>query len=200
MIKIGLTGSYFCGIDKVSELFENLGVPVFDADLLLKYLINYSEPHRENIMYEFGGDIYSSIGLKSYKFERKRDVNDLINLIEYEIHHSYKRFNELNKDKLYTIFKYSYLFERGLQEGFDYTSCVYRPKYMRRQDMISKTFISVDKIDKILESEMDEISKKTKSDFVLENYNSSADLAMRVKNLDLKIMKKNPDYKPDFTF
>ena len=53
MIKVGLTGNFHSGQNQVSEILEKLDVPVFDADLILKYLINYSKPHNQKIHQEF---------------------------------------------------------------------------------------------------------------------------------------------------
>ena len=40
MIKVGLSGNRYAGKDAVSRLFEQIRVPVFDADIVLKFILN----------------------------------------------------------------------------------------------------------------------------------------------------------------
>ena len=42
MIKVGLSGNRYAGKDAVSRLFEQIRVPVFDADIVLKFILNYN--------------------------------------------------------------------------------------------------------------------------------------------------------------
>jgi dephospho-CoA kinase len=44
MYKVGLTGSYFPGLNEVAEEYNKLNIPLFDADLIFRFLIyNNSE-------------------------------------------------------------------------------------------------------------------------------------------------------------
>ena len=42
MLKVGLSGNRYAGKDAVSRLFEQIRVPVFDADIVLKFILNYN--------------------------------------------------------------------------------------------------------------------------------------------------------------
>ena len=44
MIEIGLTGCRYSGKTSVSKMFKQIGVPVFDADTILKFILNFSPP------------------------------------------------------------------------------------------------------------------------------------------------------------
>jgi dephospho-CoA kinase len=200
MIKVGLTGNYYSGQYEIGKLFEELDVPVFDADLILKYLINFSSKHIEKIRSELGENSYHMGLLKVNKFVDNRSWNKLIDIVEFDIVKAYEKFRLQHKDEFYTIFKYSYLFERKLNESMDLNISCYRPKYYRRNDMQTLTYMDSVSINKLLENEMDELFKNRKSDFVIDNYNTglNADsyiiigLENKVKNTHKSIMKKKP--------
>ena len=42
MIKIGLTGNRYSGKDRVCKIFEQISIPVFQADVVLKFIINHN--------------------------------------------------------------------------------------------------------------------------------------------------------------
>jgi dephospho-CoA kinase len=61
MIKVGLTGNRFSGKDTVCKLFEQIGVPVFNADVVLKFILNYNYEINYKIRNIFG-DVFSLKG------------------------------------------------------------------------------------------------------------------------------------------
>lgn len=200
MIKVGLTGNYCSGQNEISELFEDNGVASFDADLILKYLINYSKPHMELVKTEFGEGAYSCGLLNFSKFTTNTNWNKLIDIVEFDIIKAYERFRLTHKEDFYTIFKYSYLFERKLNESMDVNISCYRPKYYRRTDMQTLTYMDLYRINYLVDNEMDELFKNKKSDFIIENYNRTGDkfsdviigLDSKVRNVHKAIIKKKP--------
>lgn len=200
MIKVGLTGNYYSGQYEIGKLFEELDVPVFDADLILKYLINYSTPHIEKIKSVFGENVYHMGLLKFNRFTDNKSWNKLIDVVEFDIVKTYERFRLNHKDDLYTIFKYSFLFERKMNTSMDYNISCYRPKHHRKVDMMSLTYMDNYAINSLLENEMDELFKNKKADFIIENYNRSGDidsdiiigLENKVRNVHKVIIKKKP--------
>ena len=40
MITLGLSGSRYSGKKTTVEVFKRIGIPVFDADLILKFILN----------------------------------------------------------------------------------------------------------------------------------------------------------------
>jgi len=198
MIKVGLTGNFHSGQNEVSEIFEKMDVPVFDADLILKYMINYSKSHIEKIYTKFGESTYRMGLLNLNKFDTNKKWNDLIDLLEFDLIKSYESYRLKHKDATYTVFKYSYLFERNLNTSMDFTVNCYRPRYLRKDDLKILTHMDSYSIQKLLDNEMNESTKNNKSDFSIENYidpknsDSSVYLERKVKYIHNVLMKKNP--------
>ena len=54
MINIGLTGNICSGYEQVAEIFKVFHAPVFDADIVLKFLLNYRQDIIRPIKIKFG--------------------------------------------------------------------------------------------------------------------------------------------------
>ncbi len=62
MLKIGLTGGIGCGKTTVSKLFEQLNIPVIDADSIAHQLVEIGQPALKEIVEAFGSDIIDAEG------------------------------------------------------------------------------------------------------------------------------------------
>jgi dephospho-CoA kinase len=198
MYKVGLTGNYYSGQFEVSKIFEDYEVKVFDANLLTKFLLNYSPTHIQKIKKYFGSDIYSMGLLNLSKFTDNIRFNELLDLIEFDLLKYYEKFRLKHKDELYTIFLYDFIFERKLESSIDFKISCHRPKSIRKNDMKYLTSLTDWHIKKILDNEMDELLKNSKSDYVIQNYNLNDDhesdivigLESQIKKVHKKIMSK----------
>ena len=66
-MKVAITGNIGSGKSYVSELFKNLGIPVFDSDYEAKQLYYRSEV-RQKMVGRFGEEMYDADG----RLDRKR--------------------------------------------------------------------------------------------------------------------------------
>ena len=62
MLKIGLTGGIGCGKTTVSKLFEQLNIPIIDADTIAHQLVEIGKPALSEIVLAFGSDIINIDG------------------------------------------------------------------------------------------------------------------------------------------
>jgi dephospho-CoA kinase len=201
MLKIGLTGNYYSGQHEVGLLFEELDVPVFDANLITKFLLNYSPKHRKEIYKQFGDTSFGMGVLNLTNFNSNIKFNKLLDIIELDLLKAYEKFRVMHKDADYTIFKYDFIFERMIQNSFDYNISCYRPKRYRKEDMQTLTNFSEYIISEITSNEMDELTKNQKSNFIIQNYNPgmsyNSDIVIgldkQVKGLHKKIMLRKND-------
>lgn len=179
MIKVGLTGNLYSGQDQVLQIFKYLGVKVFDADLMLRYFINHSPKHIERIKKNFGENAYSLGTLNINMFRNFDELESLLDIIEFDILIAYAKFRLEKKDESYTVFKYSYLFERELETDFDYNINVSRPKYLRERDLKNLTKIPTISINNILKGELSEKKKNSLANFFITN-NETSDVTKSV--------------------
>lgn len=62
MLKIGLTGGIGCGKTTISKLFEQLNIPVIDADTIAHQLVEIGQPALREITEAFGSNILNDNG------------------------------------------------------------------------------------------------------------------------------------------
>jgi dephospho-CoA kinase len=55
---IGLTGGIGSGKSTIAKVFENLGVPIFDADASAKHIMQTNETIKEKLIQTFGPEVY----------------------------------------------------------------------------------------------------------------------------------------------
>ena len=58
MITLGLSGSRYSGKKTTVEVFKRIGIPVFDADLILKFILNHNHELLSDVRREIGSDLF----------------------------------------------------------------------------------------------------------------------------------------------
>jgi len=196
MYKVGLTGNFYSGYNEVAEIFEAKGVPVFDADVVLKFMLNYSEKHVRKIKEKFGNDIYKMCLLDTKMLNTNKDFDKLLDVVELDLIKSYEKWRIKNYNSHYTIFKSSILFERKINTSMNFNISVFRPKTERRRELTTFTSIPPLTIDNIIDNEMDELQKNGKSDYVIHNYgisqqgSSEFGVEAQINNINKALIKK----------
>jgi len=196
MIKIGLTGNRYSGKDRVAKLFERISIPVFHADVILKFLLNNNFEIQHNLKTNIGNGIFTNDGYIDVPMVRYlNDFDRLINEAEFEIFKAYEKFRLKNKQSIYCVFHSSILFERGWDENMDANISV----FSTQNDRIERcSYITGDKITDItnsMSSEMNDLKKNDKSDYIIHNYSSDeqivfGSLLTQVSKIDQKIIDK----------
>lgn len=201
MIKVGLTGNFASGYVEVADIFEERGIKVFDADLVIKFMINYSYEHISKIKAKFGNGIYQN-GLLNMKDFTTNQFDELLGLIELDLIKAYEKWRIINWNSIYTIFKCSILFERSLHKSMNYTINVYRPKSQRKTELHFSTQMPKITIDMILDGEMDDSVKTLNADYTIDNFfnfddsykKRHEDLSKQIDNINKSLLKKNNNY------
>jgi dephospho-CoA kinase len=170
MIKVALTGNFKSGHREIADIFIQKNTPVFDADLMMKYLLNFNKKMILKIKQNFGPNTYTYGLINFNKFEDTKKFNKLIDIIQPELFSKYENFRQKNYKFPYTIFLSSILFERGWNDKMNYTITTFNPQMLRRKSLINQTQMPNDMIDFILDNEYCEFIKNSKSNFVLHNY------------------------------
>lgn len=199
MIKVGLTGNFWSGHNEVADLFEERDIKVFDADLVLKFILLYSQEHITKIQSKFGKEIYQSGLLDLKYFDDNRKFNQLFDIVQLDLIKAYEKWRIKNWNSVYTIFKSSVLFERDLDKHMNFTISVYRPSSLRKWDLTQNSQINKHIIDFIIDNEMDEVVKNTKSTYQVNNYSSmeisyserTDNLKKQVEKIHVALLKKN---------
>jgi len=187
MLEIALTGNRYSGKTKVSKVFNGIYIPVFDADTVMKFILNYRPDFDDAIKANVGTFVFSHGFLDPKSFITDSLFDRTIDVIEYDLFQAYERFKNKYYKSTYVIFESSILFERGWDSKFDKVISVFAPKEERVYRCKMDTDRRVDEIWTLFDKEMSELSKNNKSDYVIHNYDTGPDLLTQVNNIDLQI-------------
>jgi dephospho-CoA kinase len=129
MIVVGLTGGIGSGKSYVSQVFEALGVPVFQSDRNAKMAYDEVPALREAVIREFGPQLYEGGAFRPEKMaevvfkdpQRLQKLNALVHPIVA------KRFREwlAAQDHPYVIKEAAILFESGAYKQVDMVIAIY---------------------------------------------------------------------------
>lgn len=80
-IKVGIAGGIGSGKTIICHVFKVLGIPVYNADLEAKLIMNKSDQVRLAVMQEFGDEAYSN-GVLNRAFLAAQVFNDAAKLAQ----------------------------------------------------------------------------------------------------------------------
>lgn len=142
-LTIGITGGIGSGKSTVCRIFKLLGVPVFEADIVAKQLLNSNTEIQVKLIHLFGEGIY----IPNNGIDRKKlaDIifNDDIQLAKVNaavhpvIREEFKKWVNLQKTK-YVIHEAAILFESGFYKMMDFTILVSAPEPQRIERVIKR--------------------------------------------------------------
>ena len=173
MIKIGVTGVIGSGKSTAVKYFSSLGVPVFIADDCAKKLMNDDDFLKSEIIKIVGDNAYQNNELNrkyisDVVFKDEKLLNSINNLIHPRVKKEY--LNWLNKqDSKYCIYEAALIFENNSESDFDKIICIKTPVDEIYKRLKLRGNYSKFKIDLILNSQIDQDVKCSKSDYCVKN-------------------------------
>lgn len=175
MLKIGITGGIGSGKTLVCSIFNKLGIPVFNSDLEAKKLAHTHPEIKKQITAEFGEDIYSTNGtldnkkLASIVFKNPYSLDKLNKIIHPFVRSEFMNWQNKHISSPYIIQEAAILFESGAYKFLDKTITVYSDIDTRIQRVIKRDNSTEDKVNRVIENQMNEHIKCEKADFILYN-------------------------------
>ena len=188
MLKIGLTGGIGCGKTTVAKIFEQLNVPVIDADAIAHQLVAIGQPALTEIQQAFGADILNPDGSLNRKklrvsifsdTERKQTLEAILHPLVYQAIQT--ALEPLNTP--YCIISIPLLFETdmtGLVDRILVVDCAVKTQIERvhkRDNMTTEHILA------IIDSQVSRVFRKTHADDVIDNSKTDDRLAVAVKKL-----------------
>lgn len=189
---VGLTGGIGSGKTTVAKYFEELGVPVYIADLEAKALMNRSKVIRRKLIALFGNEAFLENTLNrpfiaQQIFNDKKLLNAMNAIVHPKVASHFKRW--VNKqDSPYVISEAAILFENGSYKKYDYIITVTAPEDIRLQRVIKRDNSNKQKVEAIMANQWSDQEKIKRSDFVIENIDLEQ-TKIQVRKIHKKILK-----------
>lgn len=194
MLKVGLSGNRYSGKNRIVNLFKQIGVPVFEADVILKFILSHNYELQAEIADRVGRKYFKDGLLNTEKVKTDGKFSSILDIVEPELYRTWERFIQKNNKAVYCIFHSSILFEKEWNKAMDINVTVFAPYADRIERCKFLTNKSVSSIYSLTKLEMDELDKNNLSDFVIHNYNNDSpfygDTLTQVNDIDKKIVDK----------
>ena len=178
MIRIALTGSIGMGKSTVAKMFEEAGVPVFDADAVVRALQGPGGGLVEKIGEVFPGCVRSGTldreCLATIVLSDREKLATLEGLVHPAVREARERFIAEHPHSPVLVFEIPLLFETGGERDFDKVVVVSAPAEIQRARVLERSGMSPAKLDSILARQTPDEEKRAKADFVVD---TGADLS-----------------------
>ena len=170
---IGLTGGIGSGKTTVAQLFSELGVPIYIADIEAKKIMDSSKVIRRKLIALLGEDAYSGAKLNR-KFVADKIFNDkfLLDAVNAVIHPKVAaHFRKwVSKQKAtYVIKEAAILFENGSYKNCDMVILVTAPKQVRITRVMARDNTSKTEIEQRMNNQWSDEKKLKLADLIIEN-------------------------------
>ena len=171
--KIGITGSIGAGKTFISNIFINLGIPVFNADFEAKKYMVENKILKQEIKGVFGDTVYEN-GILQNKllaeivFNNKYKLEKLNNLVHPIVKKGFDDWCYRQESKI-IIKEAAILFESNSYLDLDKIICVSAPKDIRIDRVINRDNISREQVIARMEKQMVQEEKEKLSNFIIVN-------------------------------
>lgn len=171
MIKLGLTGSIGMGKSTVAAMFEEEGVPVFDADATVHALQGPSGKLVEAIEAEFP-DTTDELGvnrtlLAEAVFGNEEAFKRLESIVHPAVAEERAIFLVRHSTRPLVVFDIPLLFETGGWQGVDKIAVVSAPPEIQRARVLARPGMTAERFDAIVARQMPDAEKSARADFII---------------------------------
>ena len=196
MLIIGLTGGIGSGKTTVSNLFADLGIDIIDTDVIAHDLVNHDPSVLKQIVTLFGDDVLQDDRTLDRKklakiiFSQKEGKQQLEGILHPKIRAVVQ--NQLQNCKSrdtppkYVIVVIPLLFETEFNDLLDRVLVVLADEPIRIQRIKQRDHRSLEQIQAIISSQVDDEKRISKADDIIENNHDLAALKPQIIQLDKK--------------
>jgi dephospho-CoA kinase len=172
MIKVALTGSIGMGKSTVAAMFASAGVPVFDADAVVRELQAPGGKLVEKIGALFPGCVRAGTldreCLAEIVLSDRTKLTQLEQIVHPAVQDARERFIVDHAESPALIFEIPLLFETRGETAFDKIIVVSAPADVQRARVLKRPGMTADKLQAILARQMPDAEKRARADFVVD--------------------------------
>ena len=193
MITIGITGGIGSGKSTVCRIFEMLEVPIFEADIEAKKLINTNSEIITGLIHLFGEGIY----IPNKGVDRKKLANIIFNddlqlakvneLIHPVVRNKYRKWLK-KQNTQYVIHEAAILFESGFYKMMDFTILVSAPESQRIERVLKREGTSENLVKERMAKQWTDEQKRKLASIEIKNDNGNLIIPQIIK-IDNQIKK-----------
>lgn len=200
MLRVGLTGGIGAGKSTVASLFMERGVPVVDADLVVRTLVEPGSPLLKKMADHFGPEILNGESLDRAKLRARvfQDASErawLNRLLHPSVYAEMERLAK-GLDAPYGLFVIPLLFESGGESMVDRVLLIKADPRVRLERVAARDGLEPQVIEAIMQSQLPLSETEGRADDVLANEGDPEALKAAVDALHRRYLhaaiKKSP--------
>ncbi len=179
MISIAITGGIGSGKSYVSNLLEERGIPIYNADNESKRLTVSDEEIRKGLVALVGEQVYFDDGtlnkslLAAYLFASSEHATQVNAIIHPRVKADFRRWLEEHTDCEIVGLESAILYESGFDDVVDAVVAVYAPESLRLERAMKRDGATEAQIRARMSAQMNEEEKRNKADYVVLNDGSA---------------------------
>lgn len=190
MIKVGLTGGIGSGKSTVASLFQELEIPIYNADLVAKEFLKTKDVQHALVDF-FGKDIIrgnqvNKPRLASIIFNDKEALYKVNNLIHPLVRQGFRDWSEKFISQSYVMIEVAILFENGFDTLVDKSIVVTAPLEQRLTRTIKRDASNEEAVKSRMNNQWNQEKLISLADFVIDNADNRL-LIPQVLEIDQKI-------------
>jgi len=191
MIVLGLTGSIGMGKSTTAQLFEDRGIPVYDADAAVHALYSKNGAAVEPISKLVEGVISDGAVDRDILRDAVFNDADLLPKIEAAVHpllsQSRKDFFSVNRNAPIVLLDIPLLYETGGDKSVHKIVVVTAPSDVQRTRVLARPDMSEERFEAILAKQIPDEEKRARADFVI-NTDEGLDAAGMAVDVILQVL------------
>ncbi len=195
MKTVALTGPLAAGKSTVAAMFADLGIPVFDADAVVRKLYAPGGAAVEPLGRLVPGVVTADGGVdRSRLSARVMENPELLGKIEEIVHplvdRERKKFLEeaRNLQAPYVVLEEPLLLEKGREGEHDFVVTVHAPYELRKERALRRAGMTEEKFSVLDARQLPETEKRARAHFVIDASGNPEDVRRQVRTLHRKIL------------
>ena len=174
MISIAITGGIGSGKTYVSNMFQERGVPIYNADTEAKRLMVQDEVIRKEMIALVGEEVYQGTELNkpllaSYLFSSAEHVQQINSIVHPRVKADFVEWLKARREYAVAGIESAILFEAGFRDSVDSVIMVSAPEELRLARAMKRDGATEQQIRSRMSAQMNEDEKIKMADFVIHN-------------------------------
>lgn len=176
MIRVAVTGGIGSGKSVVCEVFDKIGIAVFNADYWAKHIMNNNTDVVKQLKKLLGNDVYRQNGMLDRKKMAEIIFSDTfmlekVNSIVHPVVRNEFQSWSTKQTSAYVIQEAAIIFENKQASTFDKIILVTAPEKIRINRVTKRDRLKANDVQKRINNQLSDEIKKKKSDYIIINDN-----------------------------